>query len=458
MQCACGVLNALNTKFCKGCGKAADEISKEKPSTTNCPSCTAPLKVGSIFCNKCGNKYMQPSNSTAYDEAKVEPDENSVNDCQLCINAIKSKAKFCVACGKGTNLDKSNEMEVKNSIPAAIASPKEYNLPLNERRFKDINTYRNKIVAGTAAAVLLATACFYALRFNEDNKTLAVVAPSVKPTITTIKPITPANTVAIATPQSESADAAHALKSSALAEPIESDFIGKMTKNGGLFISPNYLLTFDHQSNFAVLKADKGYPERSVLMAVANKDGLITDAKILKENDQHIINGKDGCVLNGKPYPGVYAVATVNSLSAPSEIWKINNDGKLIAQDIPGIKCGVYEINDNDDETEYTGYNVNHNQIKSVDIPVKTNIINKHAQHLPVAVKKEVKTTEVSKAVIAPVAVKPEKIQAPTNSVEAKSNQDDSFSSLLNKLGDTVKNGTKEHICSSSERAMNQCQ
>lgn len=66
----------------------AEEIAARK----RCPSCGAQLAEGSLFCNICGIRLEEVSDST-------EQEEQNLNLCPQCHAAIHPGDVFCTVCG-----------------------------------------------------------------------------------------------------------------------------------------------------------------------------------------------------------------------------------------------------------------------------------------------------------------------------------------------------------------------
>lgn len=83
-------LTAIRDGYAKiaQCEQETEEIAAHK----RCPSCGAQLAEGSLFCNICGTKLQEVSDS-------AEQEEQNLNLCPQCQAVIRPGDVFCTVCG-----------------------------------------------------------------------------------------------------------------------------------------------------------------------------------------------------------------------------------------------------------------------------------------------------------------------------------------------------------------------
>ena len=459
-QCSCGVINTNQAKFCKGCGSAIKILTDTSTSEINqCTSCKAPLKIGAYFCNKCGAKSV----ATPADDLKLEPvisaTEKTVRSCKFCNAALKSNAKFCGSCGQTTNESFVPAMPLKpESIKATTES-----LP-NLNQLKSAGGRRNNrmkialISAGVIAVSGLSWVGVNAYTKPSAISSLTQATKAISSATTKLVPTPlPPKIIPAAIPPTDEATLVPA-------SPLNSDDNGALSANNyiGKVVK---IHTVDHEvvfdvfdklGQFMVLRGEDTDNFRSKIILVTDHAGLVIDAKDVTQEDQVLMTGKNSCQLNKKPYTGIYAAVSINSILTPSNVWTIDPEGKLSAKTIDGILCGVTKYYEGED-VFYRGINEQQKSKIVAAKPIKQDHSNLNETSSNIKNQQKPATSSVKQPeIIHQAQTKP---QEPVNQPDQKGAQDDSFNGLLNKLGESMKNnGAKEHICSSNERAMNQCQ
>lgn len=423
MKCSCGTTNAANAKFCKGCGEEIKKVNVITPKETiSCPACNAGNKPGVKFCASCGHSMQLP---------ETEP--------------LKVKPLLKVAPVRTQKLE-SVEMPV-----------------LEEDVISSAGVGSNKKVLITAAFALfvIAGAALTWSTLHKPDKSSAVDSIAVSSTPLTIVPEASKH---VQEPQPtnvlEPAVAPKAVAS------LASNYIGQTVKYG--IKDKYYVSLLDQSQNMIVLKLDDENLYSKMIL-VTNKAGKVLDGKDVLENNRKLTDGKTSCVLNQKPYPGIYAAVAVDQMTVPSAIWKLSETGMLIEQVVTGIQCGVFESSDGED-TEYIGYNVKDHQPNAI---VPTQSKTKHeiktlkteSTSLPAKPTPSKNEKKVSSPIAPQVSStqksqqqEPIKQQETIKQDEPLTKQINNLGGLFEKLGESVKKGETTHICSSSERAMNQCQ
>ncbi|MGZ8984274.1 MAG: zinc ribbon domain-containing protein [Methylotenera sp.] len=455
MQCSCGTTNVPNAKFCKGCGIDIKSLSDAfSEGFKSCPSCNTNLKQESKFCEKCGYKFVEPAAIMATFAAHA---------CPSCSVAMQPGAKFCGSCGHSLSspepetmivapLLESHPLPTVASIQLPILEPIDSSLQSMVTLASPSVGINKMTLIGVAVflSVIAAIAWFSLHKTSKGSvaviKTVdsAPAPPSVaKPALVQQSSINPVS----ATPAK-------------VVTSLASNYIGQNVKPGAK-LDKYYVGQLDRTKNMIVLKVDDE-SFHTKLILVTNMMGKVVEGKDIIDSDRMLVGGKEGCVLNQKPYPGVYVAASVNKMTSPTSVWKLSDNGTLIDQVVPGIECGVFEKFDGE-ETDYIGYNIEHHKLDPI-VPIQPKPKAQTKRLQPQAASPVAKVTpqkneqKVTTASIAPKAESTQsQQQESTKQDEPQNKQINSFGSLFEKLGESVKKGATESVCSSSERAMNQC-
>lgn len=485
MECICGVSNSDTTKFCTGCGVAVNNKSKPIPENIkNCHSCSATLKNGALFCNKCGTKCsLQEVVLKNVEVPVIDPVSNNLQ-CKFCNAELTQNAKFCLNCGKSCLTSEITPPVVQSSIKSEsktllsdlpIETPRE-NLQLDSAEAK-IKGKSNLTLITILSVSAISIGLVSWLGFNEFQKT-KIAATTSKP----LPPqVTPPNEPNIETQQVEESAISTGLVStpatateptstptSVIGQAPSSKYIGKIIKHGT--IVDNYAISLVGKSGaFKVFSAydsdDAGIFVYTKFILIADQTGKVITSQESFDKDSILVDSKSACVINNKPYIGAFALSsTTKELSIPSAVWQINETGKLIVQNLNGIKCGVYlKFEDESDSVEsVTGYNDLPKSKPSAQKQPKviTSIKKTQSQQNSSAIKPA--PIENNNKPLTPIVQQPEvtsnQPQEIIKTEEPKSKPLNTLGGLFEKIGGSIPKGEENHICTSSERAMNQCQ
>ena len=92
---SCGAPVAIGSRFCAGCGAAAPVVTPPAPAQPVqgvCPFCSAPLAPNAQFCAGCGNKLPEAPSEPA-------PAAAAPSVCPNCGEAMAPDTMFCAFCG-----------------------------------------------------------------------------------------------------------------------------------------------------------------------------------------------------------------------------------------------------------------------------------------------------------------------------------------------------------------------
>ena len=489
MKCSCGTTNLQSAIFCKGCGIAV-EVNLQKPSTFEncCDHCKAPLIGGSKFCTKCGFKNIdkKPVLSGAEDHQAVV--NSNLTKCQFCDEDIKLGAKFCNSCGKSTNT-----VEKVASVTAPIITPQ------SKPNFKDAvnqssdqsfkgevggeKSHANKklimaITASFAIVAVVGLSWFGYNKFTKSTTAAALTEASTEGVNSSLPSSTipnPAATVAAITVPQDLTPVNESLALSELKQSSPSKYSGRVIKNGGN-LDIYMVEMIGKTGNYKVFSAnqidDVGILMFTKVVLSTDSTGRVLDSKESISGEAILVESKSACVKNNKPYLGAYALSTVkDKLTLPIAIWILSESGQLIPQAIDGIQCGVYlKFMDESDVVEsVTGHNDLQKSKPSVQKQSKVSTSSKKVQPQQNSLATKQNPTIIdSKPTTPPIQqqeAKPSQQEAKpaqqeeiivTN--ESKDSQLNTLGGLFKKLEESIKKGEQNPVCTSSQRAMNQCQ
>lgn len=458
MQCSCGITNVPNAKFCKGCGSDIQKVPNiASESNKSCPSCHTSLKPDSKFCGKCGYQFVEQTVESAplvssddqLFEQSLDTNDYRIAEhvCPSCNVEMKLGAKFCGNCGQSPEplveapSNKPDASSIEPSIQSQTSESVESPSPTIVAVTPAVKGVSKKTII--MAALTLSVIGGASLAWVSLRELGTATAPAAK--VDTTTPVTATPDVAkLALAQKPASVPVPAVPTTPVKDvpSVVSKYIGQTVKNGAN-LGQYHVVLRGQSGGFKVLSAYEDDEESmfsyTKVVLVTDQAGKVLDSKDVAGNDRDLVEGKSACVINQKPYLGVYALSSMdNKLMTPAAVWKIDDRGQLVNQGIKGVKCGMYvEFKSGSDEIiAITGYN---------DLPKS-----KSASQ-----KKEPK-------VIAPVEPHQEQQahtqqQEPVNQDEPQKKQNNSLGSLFEKLGESVKKGATERVCTSAERAMSQC-
>lgn len=485
MECTCGVSNLDTARFCKGCGVAVNDNSKLiQENIKNCHSCNTALKIGALFCNKCGSECLHQEAVLENSEAIVKAAVNNNLHCKFCSAELTPTAKFCLNCGKSCLTPEIAPPIVQSSIkPKSKALPGDLafeSLQTNPQRDNvDVMAKgkNNLTLISILSVGVIAVGFLSWLGINNFLETKFAATPidalsaqssaSSEPN-TAIQAITePANTTSLATNPITMIEPS-ATPVSDLGQVSSSEYIGQTVEHGT--IVDNYSISLVGKSGafkvFSVYDSDdSGIIMFTKFILVTDQTGKVITSEQSFDKDSILVDSKSACVINNQPYIGAFALSsTTKELSIPAAIWQVNEAGKLITQDANGIKCGVYlKFRRESDVVEsFTGYNDLPKPKPSVQKQSKVNTINKKTQSQQNSLSSKPTPVESNNKPPAPIVQQPEvtpsQPQEKIKAEESKGKTLDTIGGLLGKLGGSIPKGEENHVCTSSERAMNQCQ
>lgn len=413
MQCSCGKDNAPDAKFCKNCGTPVQtSYVKAESQVNSCPSCNVQLKPNTKFCGKCGHKF---GNSTELNPAlppieqalpvvDVEPEEVAV---QLLNNEVVSAQVAVDIKAEGVGASKGNK---KFTIIGAVLF----------------------VMAMIAVAgwyfILASEKDVPAIETNEPSATKSDAAPVISPEL--IKKAT-AN--------------------------VPSSYLGKTAKLGTM-LGVYEMESLRQTKNFMILEGFDD--ERRQLIVVTNLVSKVLDTKEITEINKAFISSKEACVVNKKPYAGVYVVATLKQLTQPSEIWKLTEDGRLINASVENLECAYYpECEPESDVCFNLGYNDKRKQELSKESAAKQSVAKTKVQAKKEPAKESVPSIAIQQneqSATSPAATTAE--PAPTLQQEVTQEEPKKKKkNFFEQLEDSVKNGATERTCTEAQRVLNQC-
>lgn len=360
------------------------------------------------FCSACGSGFKvslsQPSSS-----------------CPACHASLNGSSKFCGKCG--------------HKIGAAPATNPPASQPRPSTDTAFLQSRKKLVVLTTAGAIVvsLGIAGWYGYKKTEPESAITETASP-----------TPA------------ADDAPSIPGST---PETSPYIGKIVREGSQ-VGKDYVGKVAQQGQFNVLTVwDEDGASKMVL--VTDASNKVIEAKSVSQADRHLVSGADSCFRNSQPYPGVFALATLNTPSTPTALWALNNQGKLIEQSTTGIQCVAYLDDDSEDvevpsqplptpEPVVTPKKVQPSSIKTV--PAKTY----SQKQAPVQSAPTSPITEVEEPQPTQITTEQHN-QTTTPSEETSQKKSNTLNDLFGKLGESIKQGATERTCSDAERSLGRC-
>lgn len=413
MQCSCGTDNAFNAKFCKSCGTPVQAASvTDKEQFKLCPSCSAQLKSSAKFCGKCSHKLS--------------------DSAELSLTAASMKqASPVVEVEPEVVAVQTPNIEVITAKVSSVTQVEEAGASKSNKKFILV------WVILFVVAIVAAAGWYFIWAPKKD--VLTVTATALVATPREIAPVASAQSAVPAT----------------ATVPLLSSYLGKTAKFGTML--GTYMMgTVDQIKNFMILQGfdDEGRK----LIVVTDLAGRVLDAKYIPEIDKAFISSNQACVVNNKPYVGVYVAAPFEKLALPSAVWKLTEDGKLLNESVANLKCAAYsECEPESDVCFNVGYNDKRKQELAKQSAVKQattkskvqskkntahEIVPNHAtlHHEQSAIATTATTTEP--------ALQNEVIQE--EPAKKKKN-------FFEKLEESVKNGVTETTCTDAERVLNQC-
>lgn len=480
MQCSCGVTNVPNAKFCKGCGKGIQKVPNiASEGNKSCLSCHTNLKPESKFCGKCGYRFAE---QTVESTPLISTDEQSFEQpldtkgyriaehvCPSCNVEMKLGAKFCGHCGQSPEplveapSDKPSASSIEPSIQSQTSEAAESSSPTIVAVTPAVKGVSKKMLITIAVSLCVvagAVLAWFSLRepstttasvIHADNAAAVSATPDVAKLELAQKPVSVPVPAVPATPVK-------------VAPSLVSKYIGQTIKNGAKLGQYDVVL-LGQSGGFKVLSAyggdDEGMLSYTKIVLVTDQDGRVFDSKDVPENYRMLVDGKSACVINQKPYPGIYALSSMESkLTTPAAVWILNDSGKLVNQDAKGVQCGVYVefMPESDVLKDIVGYNDLHKLKPANSAPAKAKIKDNPLKSSPSNTATKTASQKTDKKVIAPIehqqaASTHTEQQEPVNQDEPQKKQ----GSFFEKLGESVKKGATERVCSSAERAMGQC-
>lgn len=421
MQCACGVENAANAKFCKGCGNKLNvEIAEVLENSKSCPACGATLKPDAKFCGKCGHKFEMQATANIDVDSQGEVSEDNAAILENGVNHIVEDAAQ-------TTLE---------TTPISSATQGGNKKPV-------------KIAVIALSVVVAASLLWVGLQKTGSN------SASETPTVTASE--APANV-----PISDT-------------QTIASKYIGKTIKDQTMLDQYSIGL-IGKSASFNIFSAyeddSEGMFSYTKLVLITDQSGKVIDGKDVPQSDRVLVDGKKACVINQTPYAGVYALSTSdNKLSVPAAVWKVNEHGSLVDQDSKGVECGMYVkfMPESDVIEDIVGYNelAKAKPAKEIPAPKKAEI--KFVQTQSTS---KVQSAQITSKNVVTQSTKPKEPaaeqaneslppvtqqQESAPQEEPKKESSNSLGGLFQKLGDSVKKGATERTCSAAERSIGQC-
>lgn len=381
-------------------------------------SCGVVNAPSAKFCGACGNGFKDSSSQPS-------------SSCPACHESLKANAKFCGKCGHQTS--------PKAEIKPPQAQRSEDVTPSSKHQVSSRFIFpqdRKKLVGITAAGAILvsvAIGSWYAL--NDTSKSAEAVNGSEE--------IAPA----IA--------AANEATSSQKSVPPTSPYIGQIIRDGSK-IGKDYVGKFDQKGQFTLLTVwDEDGASKMVL--VTDPSGTVIEAKSVTKPDRYLVHGADQCFHKNQPVSGIYALATLNSASTPTDIWKLSNEGKLLEQPTAGIQCVAY-LDEDYEDVPIPAEPLPKASESSVKKPLSAPVKNAKPKQEPVTITPASQTNEVEPAPPAQTSSEPVPTAQPaTTNQELSQKKGSSLNDLFGKLGESIKKGATERTCSDAERSLGQC-
>lgn len=439
MQCACGVENAFNAKFCKECGskfQIAPVLAQGE--TKPCPACQSVLKHDAKFCGKCGHKFLlEPVEvSPVVQPATVAVDIKTVIPPEI-VNIPVAMADIPPLM---VDISKDNQ----SIAPPATSVPA---VPVVNKKTIILTVLALSVVGGAS----LAWVSLWELGASKPvpaSTDVAKLDVAQKPIITPVPEVqtTPVNAV----------------------PTVVSKYAGKIIKDQPK-LGQYDLSLLGKSGGFKVFSANEddevGMLSYTKVVLVTDQAGKVIDSKDVPEGGKMLVDGKSACVLNQKPYVGIYALSSMDSkLTTPTAVWVLNDSGQLVNQDVKGVKCGVFIefMPESDVLKAITGYNDLHQVKPAKAQPVISNKPGKLEHKAAIAIAKKPAPQNYESKVIAPTETHQEQQahtpqQEPAIQDESQKKQNNSLGGLFDKLGESIKKVSTERVCSAAERSMNQC-
>lgn len=446
MQCSCGTDNAPHAKFCKGCGAPVQAASMVTEGQVNvCPSCTTQLKPNAKFCGKCGHQFNVPVSTPQSELQLLKP--QAVASIEQAINEQVTLEPMPLV----VNVNKE-AVETQPHLPELVqpAKVEEVAAKVTANPTVEVagSSGGNKKMIAIAAvlffvAVVAGAGWYFILAPNNDlSLTEAAVAQMPADVAVTVVPAAVAMIP-------------DATVTGRVFSPVS--YLGKTAKIGEIL--DGYIMESEEQAeNFKILQAVDDYGHKLIL--VTDMVGKVMDAKNIPERDKAFISSKEACVLNKKPYGGVYVASSFDKLAAPSAIWKLAEDGKLVDETVANLECAAYlECEPESDVCFNVGYNDKRKQELAKQSAAKQAIAKTKVQAKKEPAKESVPSIAIQqneKSATSPAATTAE----PAPTLQQEVTQEESKKKKKNffeQLEDSVKNGATERTCTEAQRALNQC-
>jgi hypothetical protein len=167
-------------------------------------------------------------------------------------------------------------------------------------------------------------------------------------------------------------------------------------------------------------------------------------------------------MLNKKPYSGLFVLSSLDKLAPPAGSWKLSEDGKLMDENVPDLECATYvDCIPETDNCANIGHNEKFKPAPAKPAPTKQKPQSKSAQPQSSSstAKPAVHPSEQNEATHnetrAEATNTPQQEPSPQN--EPPKKRSHGVAGLLEKLGESVKQGETERVCSDVARSMGQC-
>lgn len=511
MKCSCGADNLPNAKFCKACGSKIEVPSDlAQEAQKPCPSCQASLKSDAKFCNKCGYKFggqitepipEKTNESTAVNDIQTKQQEPApapeatTKICASCGANVKVGAKFCASCGKSPDVPLA--AQIVEEAPVTIQEPvetKAIDAPVAEKTTAETTSadtpqtespsVETVAIDSKQVAVQTATVKLTAPTSGSSNKkiiiisavSLAIIGGAIAAWFTLRTPAE--STTVIKTESAPSSPVVaeenkdketltqhtatpEASKTTTEEKSLAASLIGKTVKPNNL-VGEYYVHVVDKTKSLILLNGVHEVNGNTKLILVTDLTGKVIDSKDVSgsnEDYKALIDGKKGCLVNKKPYPGIYALSYTEKLTPPAAVWKLSEEGKLIDQTISGLECAVYveSSQETGDFIGVIGHNIKFKQAALAKPKAQTKLVQPAAE--PKTVKSSPQQSEQASATQTEPVAEPTQTQQQeaASQEDPKKKRKNSIGGFFEKLGESVKKGATESECTSAQRAMNQC-
>lgn len=439
MQCSCGTDNAPNAKFCKSCGTPAQTASLVTERQVKlCPNCTTQLKPNAKFCGKCGHQFNSPASAPQSEPQAAAPIEQAMSE-QVALEPVA----LLVDANPVDIVTQPDSHELVQPAKVEDVSAKMTDIPTVEVAG---TSGGNKKMIGIAAilfVVVVAAGAGWYFILAPNNKVSVTEAAVAQIPADVAAPVVSAAVAIIP----------DAPVTGRVSSPVS--YLGKTAKIGEIL--DGYIMESEEQTeNFKILQGVDDYGHKLIL--VTDMVGKVRDAKNILEIDIAFISSKEACVLNKKPYAGFYVASSFAKLTAPSAIWKLAEDGKLVDETVANLECATYsECEPESDVCFDIGYNDKRKQKLAKQAAVKQAISKPKVQAKKVPAQESVPSNatqyhEQSAPATTATTTEPA-LQHEVTQEEPKKKK----KSFFEKLEESVKNGATETTCTDAQRVLNQC-